>query len=61
MDTHILPEGYHKWAGTNRDQTARFYEYTPSQNTKNRVTWSHQLSKKEAEQYLVDFMNFIHS
>ena len=34
--THIAVEGFHKWSGTNRDQTARFYE---SPAVAGRVEW----------------------
>lgn len=61
MDSNILPEGFNKWNNTNRDQTARFYEYTPTQNTNNRVTWSHQLTKKEADQYVNNFIAYMQS
>ncbi len=36
---HIKAEGFHKWSGTNRDQTARFYE-SPAQP--GRVDWCRQ-------------------
>ena len=30
LDDNIIPEGFDKWGNSNRDKTARFYEYTPS-------------------------------
>ena len=49
---HIRPEGWHHWE-KQREQTARYLEYNnrgEGAKTKNRVVWSHQLTKKEAAQ-----------
>jgi len=59
MDKRINPEGFNKWSGTNRDQTSRFYEYTENIDLTNRVKWSHQLNKKEAEEYVKQFFSHI--
>lgn len=61
MGDHILPEGFDKWNQTHRDQTARFYEYTPSKSTNKRVSWSHQLTNKEAEEYVKNFHVFLNA
>ena len=58
MGDHILPIGYNKWNDTNRDKTARFYEYTPTVDTTVRASWSHQMSKEDAKKYLLAFMDF---
>lgn len=50
LGKHICPEGWHHWE-KQREQTARYLEYNnrgEGASTKNRVTWSHQLTKKEA-------------
>ena len=47
---HIRPEGWHHWE-KHREQTARYLEYNnrgAGANTKERVGWSRQLTKKEA-------------
>ena len=59
LDANIVPEGFDKWNGSNRDKTARFYEYSPNVETSNRVSWSNQLSKEKSEQYVTDFYNYI--
>lgn len=49
---HIRPEGWHHWE-KQREQTARYLEYNnrgEGAKTKDRVVWSHQLTKKEAAQ-----------
>lgn len=49
---HIRPEGWHHWE-KQREQTARYLEYNnhgEGAKTKERVVWSHQLTKKEAAQ-----------
>ncbi len=55
MGEHIVKEGFNKWNNTNRDQTARFYEYTPTVDCSQRVPWSHQLSASEAEDYISEY------
>ena len=47
---HIRPEGWHHWE-KQREQTARYLEYNnhgEGAQTKERVAWSRQLTKKEA-------------
>ena len=49
---HIRPEGWHHWE-KQREKTARYLEYNnhgEGAQTKERVTWSRQLTKKEAAQ-----------
>jgi len=49
---HIRPEGWHHWE-KQREQTARYLEYNnrgEGAQTKERVAWSRQLTKKEAAQ-----------
>lgn len=51
MGGHIRPEGWHHWQ-KEREQTARYLEYNNSgegAQTKERVAWSRQLTKKEAQ------------
>jgi pectin methylesterase-like acyl-CoA thioesterase len=46
----IRPEGWHHWE-EHREKTARYMEYNnfgEGAATDKRVSWSHQLSKKEA-------------
>lgn len=58
MDNHINPLGFNKWANTNRDKTARFYEDYTTFND-NREKWVNSLSKNEAEQYVKNFYKYI--
>ena len=49
---HIRPEGWHHWE-KQREQTARYLEYNnhgAGAQPQQRVAWSHQLTKKEAQQ-----------
>ncbi|MCI5855500.1 MAG: pectinesterase family protein [Prevotella sp.] len=51
MGGHIRPEGWHHWK-PERQKTARYAEYGnhgPGAPTQGRVTWSRQLSNKEAK------------
>ena len=51
LGRHIRPEGWHHWE-KQREQTARYLEYNnrgEGAATKERVAWSRQLTKKEAE------------
>lgn len=55
MGPHIRPEGWHHWQ-KNREQTARYMEYNnhgDGANTEKRVTWSKQLTKKEAQKVTI--------
>ncbi len=57
MGVHILPEGWANWGGTSRDQTAFYAEYQNSgegAQGEKRISWSHQLTKKQARQYSKD-------
>jgi pectinesterase len=50
LGKHIRPEGWHHWE-KQREQTARYLEYNnrgEGAATKDRVSWSRQLTKKEA-------------
>ena len=52
MGRHIRPEGWHHWE-KQREQTARYLEYNnhgEGAKTTERVAWSRQLTKKEADQ-----------
>ena len=52
LGTHIRPEGWHHWE-KHRAQTARYLDYNNrglGAQTQQRVPWSRQLSKKEAQQ-----------
>lgn len=56
LGDHIVPEGWSNWGGTKRDKTAYYAEYQNKglgANPEQRVNWSHQLSKKEANAYTV--------
>ncbi len=59
MGTHILPIGYNKWNNTERDKTARFYEYSVGINLNQRAAWAHVLTKKESEEYLSSYFTYI--
>lgn len=51
LGKHIRPEGWHHWQ-KEREQTARYMEYNnrgEGSATSNRVAWSKQLTKKEAQ------------
>jgi pectinesterase len=57
MGGQIKPEGWENWAKPEAEKKAFYAEYNckgegfqPSQ----RVNWSHQLSKKEADQYSIE-------
>ena len=58
MGPHIVPEGWNPWKGDlmfpDKEKTAYYAEYASTGaggNTSKRVSWSHQLSKKEAAKY----------
>lgn len=54
LGNHILPEGWHNWSKPEAEKTSFYGEYEnkgAGSNTKSRVTWSHQLSKKEVKKY----------
>ena len=48
---HIVAKGWHNWNKKENEQTARYEEYNNTgdgANTKERVNWSRQLTKKQA-------------
>ena len=52
LPKQICPEGWHHWE-KHREQTARYAEYNnhgEGANTKQRASWSRQLTKKEVQQ-----------
>ena len=54
MPQAIRPEGWHNWGNPENEKTAFFAEYKcygEGYSTENRVSWSHQLSDKEANKY----------
>ena len=54
MGRHIRPEGWHHWQ-KNREKTARYMEYDnrgEGADTQHRVSWSRQLSPKEAKKMI---------
>jgi pectinesterase len=56
MESHILPAGWHNWDNTENEKTARYAEYHstgPGASPATRVSWSHQLSRKEAKEYTI--------
>ncbi len=56
LPAQIRPEGWHHWQ-KEREQTARYMEYNnrgPGAATGQRVDWSRQLSKKEAQQITLE-------
>ena len=53
MDSHICPLGWHNWGNKDNEKTTRYEEYNNTgagASTKQRASWSHQLTKKEASQ-----------
>ena len=59
MNSHINPKGFDKWANTNRDKTARFYEYTENIDLTNREPWIKLMTKDEAIKYVNDYYEYI--
>lgn len=54
LGDHIRNEGWHNWNKTEAETSTFYAEYENSgagASTKNRVHWSHQLSKKDAKTY----------
>lgn len=52
LGNHIRPEGWENWRNPDNELTARYYEYGNTgygAATGNRVDWSHQLSKRDAQ------------
>jgi pectinesterase len=57
MGAHIKPEGWNNWRNPTNEQTARFSEYNsigPGANPDQRVKWSKQLTKEQAESIAVE-------
>ena len=55
LGAHIVPQGWSDWSGTDRDKTAYYAEYGsvgPGSDISQRISWSHQLSKEEASEYI---------
>ncbi len=51
LGAHIVAKGWHNWGKESNEQTARYLEYNnsgPGASTRERVSWSRQLTKKEA-------------
>ena len=51
LGKHIRPEGWHNWGKKDNEQTARYLEYNNTgegASKDGRITWSRQLTKKEA-------------
>ena len=59
MDSHVLPEGFDKWANSNRDKTARFSEYTENVDLSKRVKWAHMLTFDEKEKLKDEFFKLV--
>ncbi|MCD8081452.1 MAG: pectinesterase family protein [Bacteroides sp.] len=52
MGDHIVPSGWDNWRNPENEKTARYTEYNstgPGANAKERVGWSIQLTREEAE------------
>ena len=57
LGKHIVPAGWHNWGKQSDEETARYMEYKNTgggANVSERVAWSKQLTKKEAEAVTVD-------
>ena len=57
LGKHIVPAGWHNWGKQSNEETARYMEYKNTgegANVTERVAWSKQLTKKEAEAVTVD-------
>ena len=57
LGKHIVPAGWHNWDKQSNEETARYMEYKNTgegANASERVAWSKQLIKKEAEAVTVD-------
>ena len=56
---HISPLGFNKWNKTNRDKTARFYEYSENVDLSKRVKWAHMLTFDEKEKLKDEFFKLV--
>lgn len=57
LGKHIVLTGWHNWGKQSNEETARYMEYKNTgegANASERVAWSKQLTKKEAEAVTVD-------
>lgn len=57
LGKRIVPAGWHNWGKQSNEETARYMEYKNTgegANVSERVAWSKQLTKKEAEAVTVD-------
>ena len=57
LGKHIVLAGWHNWGKQSNEETARYMEYKNTgegANVSERVAWSKQLTKKEAEAVTVD-------
>jgi pectinesterase len=57
LGSHILPVGWHNWKNPDNEKTARYAEYQNTgagADTSQRVSWSRQLTAKEAKQYTLE-------
>ena len=55
LGTHIRPEGWHNWNKPDAEKTTFYAEYKstgPGAAKEKRVSWSTQLSRKEARKYI---------
>jgi len=55
----LNPLGFNKWNNSNRDKTARFYEYTKNHDLSKREPWVNILNENDATKYVQDFKNFL--
>lgn len=55
MGSHILPQGWHNWKKPDAEKTSFYAEYGSfgpgAYTSKERVKWSHRLSKKDLDDY----------
>ena len=56
---HISKLGFNKWNNTNRDKTARFYEYNRDIDITEREPWANQLTKDEKDKYIDEFFKLV--
>ena len=57
MGPHIKPEGWHNWNKPEAEQTSFYAEYKskgPGAKAGKRVKWSHQLNKKQLDDYTLE-------
>lgn len=61
LGKHIVLAGWHNWGKQSNEETARYMEYKNTgegANASERVAWSKQLTKKEAEEVTVDAISY---